>query len=370
MTLLLLYLQDFRNYAHLELELAPGVSLFFGKNAQGKTNLLEACYYLSTLSSPRIEREADLGRWGTQAFSVGGRLSRDGEDPLYIKIETTLSPYLRRRIRVHDQPAKRGDLVRIFPCVYFSPDDLYTVKKGSSLRRKYLDTLLDRVDPGYSKDLSRYEDTVARRNAVLKKASYDSMWKKTLESLDELFLATGTSVLARRMALMGDLARHITDTYRFVSLEECEVDYASSLGALDDHRDQIMDLFRSRLAEVRGQERARGVTLIGPHRDDLVVSLVGKPVRYFGSQGQQRSVALALRMAEAKLLEQAFGRKPALLLDDVFSELDESRRHKVISLREFGHQILLTSTDPVSYRGYEFQMYRVGHDTVAPLGRS
>jgi DNA replication and repair protein RecF len=352
--------------------MAPGVSLFFGENAQGKTNLLEACYYLSTLSSPRVEREGDLGLWGSQAFCVGGRLDGIGEGPVYVKIETTLNPYLRRRIRVQNEAAKKPDLVRIFPCVYFSPDDLYTVKKGSSFRRKYLDSLLERIVPGYAKNLSRYQDVVTRRNAVLKKASFDSLWKKTLDGLDELFLDTGTSILVSRMALVGDLARYITETYRFVSSEECQVEYASSLGALENQgdKDRINHLFRSRLAETKRLEMQRGVTLIGPHRDDLVFSLAGKPVRYFGSQGQQRSVALALRMAEAKLLEQAFERKPALLLDDVFSELDENRRNKVISLREFGHQILLTSTDPVSYGGYEFQMYRVANNSVVPLGRA
>ncbi len=363
MTLVFLYLRDFRNYQNLELQLEPGVSLFYGNNAQGKTNLLEACYYLSTLSSLRAEREADLARWGSSKFQVGGRL--EGVGPKYIKIETTVYPALRRQIQMDDQPANRADLISAFPCVYFSPDDLYIVKKGSSLRRRYLDMLFSKVIPGYQKDLSRYEDIVVRRNKTLKKVAYDSYWKRTLDELDEMFLRAGTTVLAHRMSLLNSLVDHISKTYRFISLEDCGVNYESSVGDLPADKEQISSVFEKKMEECRKEEGRRGITMIGPHRDDLCVSLEGKPVRYFGSQGQQRSVALALRMAEAKVLEDKFSVKPALFLDDVFSELDESRRSKVISLHDFGHQILLTSTDPIWLTSGSFKTYSVAHDTVA-----
>ncbi len=365
MTLLFLYLKDFRNYPHLEISLTPGVSCFFGRNAQGKTNLLEACHYLSMLTSPRAERDSDLSRWGTEGFTVGARLN--GEKTTYVRIQVTVSPSLRKRIEIDDNRAKRSDLLKVFSCVYFSPDDLYTVKKGSSLRRKYLDTLLSAVDNGYPGKLSRFEDTVARRNVVLKRLFHDDSWKKTLEDLDHLLVTTGSAVLKARLGLLETLADHISGTYRFIANESCQVSYVSSVGQILNDERQIKDFYRSRLAEVKGDERSRGVTLIGPHRDDLVISLDGRPVRYFGSQGQQRSVALALRMAEAKVLEDTYGRKPALLLDDVFSELDEKRRHKVISLCEFGHQILLTSTDPVTDEDHSFQLFRVSDNSVVSV---
>ncbi len=366
MPLSLLYLDDFRNYDYLELNLSPGVSLFFGKNAQGKTNLLEACYYLSTLTSPRAERDMDLARWGTSRFALGARIE-EASETTYIKVETSVSPTLRRRVSIDDRPAKRPELVARFPCVYFSPDDLYMVKRGSALRRKFLDSLLSRMDPGYARDLSRYEDTVTRRNVILKKAFMNTAWDRTLEGLDQILVSAGSAVLNRRLALMSTFCAHVTDTYRFVSGDECTVTYSSSLGDLAGAPEETPIIFARRLLETKSEERNRGVTLLGPHRDDIAITFGDKTARYFGSQGEQRSIALALRMAEAKSLEERLGRKPALLLDDVFSELDESRRKKVLSLCDFGHQILLTSTDPVPIDGQDVRMYAVGEDTVKPV---
>lgn len=366
MTLASLYLHDFRNYAHLELSLTPGVSLFFGKNAQGKTNLLEACYYLSTLTSPRAERDLDLARWGTDRFTLGARLT-EPDQTSYIRIDTIVRPALRRRVLIDDRPAKRPELVARFPCVYFSPDDLYMVKRGSSLRRRFLDSLLSRLDPGYARELSRYEDTVTRRNAILKKAFMSSSWDKTLEGLDQILIDSGSAVLNRRLSLMSTFSGQVSDTYRFISGDECSVSYSSSLGDLSGSREDTARIFREKLASIRAEERNRGVTLVGPHRDDISITFGDKTVRYFGSQGEQRSVALALRLAEARALEERLMRKPVLLLDDVFSELDESRREKVLSLCDFGHQILLTSTDPVPIAGSNVRMYAVGEDTVKPL---
>ncbi len=361
-----MHLLDFRNYGYLELAIPPGVSLFFGSNAEGKTNLLEGCYYLSTLTSPRAERELDLAMWGKERFAVGGRLAEADGDTSYIKIETQLTPSLRRRISIDDAPAKRPELTAKFPCVYFSPDDLYMVKRGSAQRRRLLDSLLSRLDPLYAKQLSRYEDALTRRNSALKKAFANPGWEGALKSLGEILISSGADVVRKRLGLMATFAHQVSDTYRFISGDECEVDYFCSLGQTDPSGGTVEDMFEKRLDELAGEERARGVTLVGPHRDDLVVTFGGKTVRYFGSQGEQRSVALALRMAEAKALESKFGKKPTLLLDDVFSELDERRRRKVLSLCEYGHQILLTSTDPVPRMQEIVHMFKVVNGTVTP----
>ncbi len=367
MYLSFLLLRDFRNYEALELPLERGISLLFGQNAAGKTNLLEACYYVSALTSPRAEREADLARWGAEAFAVGARVEHDGGSSL-IKVETGVAPSLRRKLALNDAPAKRHDLHSALPCVYFSPDDLYMVKRGSALRRRYLDSLLSRTDATYSRDLVRYQDAVERRNAALKRLRWDDSWRKTLETLDELLVETGSAVLAKRAALMGGLTRLIDETYTFISGEDCKSSYVSSIGPLPEPAGgaEIAAAFRQALEGVRSEERDRSVTLIGPHRDDISVGFDDRTFRYFGSQGQQRSVALALRMAEARVLEEAFGKKPVLLLDDVFSELDEGRRGKVLSLCDFGHQILITSTDPVPDLRREFRMFLVKDNSVEP----
>lgn len=364
MVLSFLLLRDFRNYEYLELPLEKGISLFFGQNAAGKTNLLEACYYISALTSPRAEKDADLARWGTQAFALAARVDKEGGTDL-VKVETILVPSPKRRLTLNDAPAKRHDLHSILPCVYFSPDDLYMVKRGAALRRKYLDSLLCRLDAAYARDLSRYHDAVERRNAALRRLRWDSSWRRTLETLDDLLVEIGSAVLAKRASLMDRLSRLVEETYAFIAGEECVVSYVSSIGPLPgSDAGEIARAFREALATAWPQEKDRCVTVVGPHRDDLEVGFKERTFRYFGSQGQQRSVALALRMAEARMLEDTFEKKPILLLDDVFSELDAARRGKVLSLCDFGHQILVTSTDPVPDLRREFRMFSVKNNEV------
>ncbi|HHX28821.1 MAG: DNA replication/repair protein RecF [Bacillota bacterium] len=370
MNISFLLLRDFRNYRHLELTLKPGVSLFFGRNASGKTNLLEACYYLSSLNSVRAERDYDLARWGTPGFSVGCRVDHNGSAKT-IKVQVRVEPALRRKITVEDVAVRRSDLVRVLPSVYFSPDDLYMVKRGSALRRKFLDSLLGRIDPEYSRQLTRYQDAVSRRNSVLKKIRMGSEWRTTLEPLDCILVESGSVVLAKRLAAMPDLRREVSETYRFISGRPCDVVYAASIGESLQEDHTVRDIarqFEERLASLREEETVRGMTLSGPHRDDIVLRLDGKAIRYFGSQGEQRSAALALKMAESKMLEAVFGRHPVLLLDDVFSELDEERRNRVLSLCDFGHQILMTSTDPIKSMVPRVAEFLVGGGTVEPCG--
>ncbi|MGI6620948.1 MAG: DNA replication/repair protein RecF [Bacillota bacterium] len=360
-------LRDFRNYPYLELDIPPGASLFVGPNAQGKTNLLEACYYISSLSSPRAERESDLARWGTGCFSLAARLEDLGSVTT-VKIDTAVTPSVRRKLRINDRRVTRRELVALFPCVYFSPDDLYIVKGSSALRRKFLDSILSRQDSVYAKTLQRYNDTVARRNTALKKAGADSSWKSTLESLDELLVNLGSPLLYRRLGLVEELSGYTQSTYKFIANGNCAVAYTSTLGETALDLDEIKAAFRQRLRELGREELARGVTLAGPHRDDLSVSLNGKSFRYFGSQGQQRSVMLALKMAEARCLQRSFGTKPVLLLDDVFSELDSEKKSKVLSLCDFGFQVLMTSTELPKHTGPRFSLFRVENNAAMPWG--
>lgn len=369
MNISFLLLKDFRNYRHLELRLEPGVTLFFGRNASGKTNLLEACYYLSSLSSVRAERDHDLCRWGAQEFSVGCRVDHK-ETSKTIKIRVVVEPSLRRKVTVEDVTVRKSDLIRVLPAVYFSPDDLYMIKRSSASRRRFLDSLLGRIDPEYGRRLSRYQDALTRRNNVLKKIRTDPSWRKTLESLDGILVESGSMVIARRLRAMGDLRKEVSETYAFIAERPCDVAYSSSIGVGgggdEPGVESISRTFHERLLASREEEMARGITLSGPHRDDIVLTLGGKEVRYFGSQGEQRSAALALKIAESKMLEAVFGRKPVLLLDDVLSELDEERRKKVLSLWDFGHQILITSTDPIEGLSPKLAEFRVQGGTVEP----
>lgn len=359
------YLRNFRNYRYLELELPQGASLFIGDNAQGKTNLLEACYYVSSLNSPRSEKESDLAFWGEQSFSLAARLEGD-EESTTVKIETAVTPSVRRRIEINDRYARRQDLLALFPCVYFSPDDLYMIKGSSALRRKFIDSILSRQDPVYAKELSRYNETVSRRNMALKKAGIDASWLKALESLDELLVNFGSRVLEKRLQLIERLSGFVKTTYDFISTGDCDVTYASTIGEIEPDLGVIKAQFAKKLGEIKRDERLRGITLAGPHRDEMVVSFQGKTFRYFGSQGQQRSMVLALKMAEARALEATFNTKPVLLLDDVLSELDSEKRLQVLSLCDFGYQVLMTSTEMPEDTRPRFSVFVVERGQVRP----
>ncbi len=360
-------LRDFRNYPYLEIEIPPGASLFMGLNAQGKTNLLEACYYVSCLSSPRAERESDLASWGKNSFSLAARLE-DSDSVTTVKIDTVTTPSVRRKIQINDRHVTRQDLLALFPCVYFSPDDLYIIKGSSGLRRKFLDSILSRQDPVYARLLPRYNDTVSRRNMALKKASFDDSWAKTLETLDELVISLGSRLLYKRLGLVEVLSAFTRSTYKFIAGGDCSVTYTSTVGEILPDLAGIKSRFQDKLQEVKAEELTRGVTLTGPHRDDLLVSYDSKSFRYFGSQGQQRSVVLALKMAEARCLEQSFKTRPVILLDDVFSELDPEKRSKVLSLCDFGYQVLITSTELPKHTGPKFSLFRVENNSVYPWG--
>lgn len=346
-----LVLASFRNYRHLDLQLGPGVSVFAGKNAQGKTNLLEACYYLSTLTSLRAEKESDLATWGSSTFSIGALVGdqRTGKS-VEVRIDTVTQPVVRRRVTVNGAPVTRQELSRLMPCCYFCPDDLYMVKGSSSLRRRFLDSLLTRIDPAYASDLSQYQKAVTRRNSAIKQNSGKYSWNQTLDSYDQLVASYGTSVLGKRLALFRALLRHTSEAYEFLAGEACRLRYVSSLGDLPGDEDSIKTLFLEKLAQTRRVDLARGITSVGPHRDDIAFEIGNRTFRYFGSQGEQRSVVLASKMAEMAILEERCGTKPVLLLDDVLSELDATRRSKVLSFCEFGYQVLITTTDTLHPR--------------------
>lgn len=367
-------MRDFRNYAELNLSLQPGVSLFFGGNAQGKTNLLEAIYYVSALSSLRAEKEKDLARWGTSSFFLKARFAHtfegdedSSERTLEISVET--SPSLRKRLFLDGKPVARKEVSRLFPAVYFGPDDLYMVKGPSSMRRKFMDSLLSRIDRLYQQDLTRYEDALERRNALLKKYSSDTAWKKTFQSLTELLVSLGTSVTVRRQKFISEFAPFARESYTYISNHTCDLAYSSSIATEGQDAQTISRQFQQGLSSLEEAERARGTTLLGPHRDDIIFTFDDKTFRYYGSQGEQRSLVLALKMAEGKMVEQHFREKPVFLLDDVFSELDAARRSKLLSILDPSYQVLLTSTDFLEVESASFQAYLVKENSVTRVAR-
>jgi DNA replication and repair protein RecF len=339
---------DFRSYAAAELELEPGVTALVGPNGEGKTNLAEALGFLATLASHRVAHDAPLVRLGAERAVVRGSIVRDGRDTL---VEVEITPGKANRARVGGTAVPRArDALGVLRTVLFAPEDLAIVKGDPAQRRAYLDDLLVARSPRYAAVHADYDRVLKQRNALLKSAGQARRSGASLRTLDvwDSHLATaGAAVLAGRHELVDSLRPLVDKSYAAVSGGggPALLDYRSSLP--DDvsetpDRDLLAAALSAALAESRDRELDRGVTLVGPHRDDLALSLGELPAKGYASHGESWSFALALRLAAYDLLC-SDGGEPVLVLDDVFAELDESRRGALADLVAPAEQVLVTA---------------------------
>ena len=347
-----LSLTDFRSWEQLDLELAPGPSALVGSNGQGKTNIVEALLYIATLASHRVAADAPMVRQGAERAVVRARVVRDERELL---VELELNPGKANRARVNRGPLPRArEVLGLLRTVLFAPEDLALVRGDPSERRRFLDDLLVARTPRLAGVRSDYERVLKQRNALLKSAYLAKRSgggdMRTLDVWDSHLAATGAELLSARLGLVEELRPLLEVAYREVSKGQGDVGavYRSSLGeALPDTRDRevLAAALLSELARVRPQEVERGVSLVGPHRDELVLSLGTMPVRGYASHGESWSVALGLRLASYELLR-ADGGEPVLVLDDVFAELDTGRRERLASLVAGAEQVLVTAAVP------------------------
>ncbi len=334
-----LSLVDFRNYESAELDLSPvGLTVVVGDNGQGKTNLLEAVGYLATLESFRgVPREA-LVRVGAARGVVRAEGERQGRTLL---IEAEISPGGRDRIQVNRQPLRRArDLLGALRVTVFSPDDLSLVKDGPAVRRRYLDDLLVAVHPRY--DAVRSDlDRILRQRASLLKQAHGRIGpdvEATLAVWDAKLAEVGEALAEARADLVQQLGPEVAKAYSSLCPAEGE--------ATIDYRRSWEASLAEALATAREDDLRRGVTTVGPHRDELVITLSGLPARTHASQGEQRSLALALRLGGHAMVTAAAGSPPVLLLDDVFSELDRSRSEALAAHLPPGQAVLTTTGPP------------------------
>jgi len=347
-----LSLSDFRSWSALELELAPGTTALVGPNGQGKTNIVEALLYVATLASHRVSTDAPLVRQGCERAVVRVRVEREDRPTL---VELELNPGRANRARINKGPVPRArEVLGLLRTVLFAPEDLSLVRGDPSERRRFLDDLLVSRAPRFGGVRSDYERVLKQRNALLKTAFLARRGgggdMRTLDVWDAHLARSGADLLAARLDLVDDLAPLVERAYREVSKGsgETALFYRSSLGeALPESHDraQLAPALLSELARVRPQEIERGVSLVGPHRDDLVLSLGAMPVKGYASHGEGWSVALALRLASYELLR-ADGGEPVLVLDDVFAELDTGRRDRLAKLVQGAEQVLVTAAVP------------------------
>lgn len=360
-----LRLDNFRNYRHLELELPRRPCLFVGGNAQGKTNLMESIYLLATASSPHATSDAELiSFWAT---SPGKSSSPDdpspGEGPLarlWGRVERQGGPVtvdilwhrpsgsgIQKRIRVNDIPRRASDLVGQVLVVLFSPQDLALVDGPPQWRRRYLDGMNSLVDGHYRRAWQRYQQVLPRRNHLLRLIRDGQARPQELEFWDQQLVEAGSYLIWRRGQTTEALSPLVRELHlRLQGQESLELDYQPHLDCPDEPTiEGIQSRFLQALESARVKEIAQGMSLVGPHRDDLRFELGGVDAGVYASRGQQRTITVALKLAEAAFLAQQAGDPPIILLDDVLSELDAPRRRHLLEVAATYHQVLITATD-------------------------
>jgi len=356
-----LSLRDFRSYTEVELPLDTGVTALIGPNGQGKTNLVEAVGYLSTLSSHRVAQDAPLVRLGAERAVVRGQVVRDDRSLL---LEVEITPGKANRARVNRSPVPRArEMLGILRSVLFAPEDLALVKGDPAERRRFLDDLLVLRTPRYAGVRADYDRVLKQRNALLRsgagarRSREQSVDLRTLEVWDSHLSSAGAELLAGRIDLVEGLRPLVDKAYQavaessFASAGPAAIDYRSSLGEdvpLVADRDMLSAAMLNQISEVRKAELERGITLVGPHRDELVLKLGPLPAKGYASHGESWSFALALKLAAYDLLraETDAGGEPVLVLDDVFAELDGHRRERLATLVAGAEQVLVTAAVP------------------------
>jgi DNA replication and repair protein RecF len=325
-----LEVRDFRNLAHVELAPAPEGVVLVGENGQGKTNLLEAVHYLQLLRSSRRARDQDLVRFGADAFHLGAAVETDGRHQVGVGFERTTK---RKRVRIDGAlPERLSDALGALPSVMFSPDDVELIAGSPTLRRRYLDVMLALTNRGYLAALQQYRAALLRRNAALRAAvrggapargqAIDSIavWEEPLARHGAVLWLERRSWVAAIEDRLEALCREIGEA------GAVQAHYSSTLPPAADPAATLARALHDR----RATDIRRGITHVGPHRDDLAITLDGRELRVFGSAGQQRTAAIALRMLEAATITERSGRAPLLLLDDPFAELDVRRTRRIL----------------------------------------
>jgi DNA replication and repair protein RecF len=342
---------DFRSWTAAEVPFEPGPSVLVGPNGEGKTNLVEAVGYVSTLASHRVATDAPLVREGAARAVVRTAVVSAGRELL---VELEVNPGRANRARLNRSPVPRArDVLGALRSVLFAPEDLALVRGDPGERRRFLDELLAQRTPRFAGVRADYERVLKQRSALLKTAGTARRAGgagdlRTLDVWDGHLARHGAELLGGRLALVRELAPHVTAAYEEVARGggPAEVTYASSLADELPPGEPGADLLEAallaQLARLRPAEVERGVTLVGPHRDDLVLSLAGRPAKGYASHGESWSYALALRLGSYELLS-ADGAEPVLVLDDVFAELDTARRGRLAALAGKAEQVLVTA---------------------------
>ena len=371
-----LHLQQFRSYGDLTLPLSPGLNIFLGANAQGKTNLLEAIYYASLGRSHRTAKDSDLVSFQAPAGLLQLAFSRAG---VKNRLELKIPRKGRRKILLNGEAIPPRALVGELRTVLFSPEDLFLIKGAPQGRRRFLDSEISQASPAYYHELLTYTHLLAQRNALLKRIREDRAPRSLLSSWDPQLSRSAAKITQKRQEAVKKLhmlanlmQRRISGSLENLALSyeihgrENEADAGGGAHAAKHVTENLELWYNKRLGERQTLDILRAATSVGPHRDDLALRVNGIDLRAYGSQGQQRTGALALKLAELEFLRSETGEYPVLLLDDVMSELDYDRRRALLAfLARERIQTIITATDAAYFPNENFgTVYRVAHGSI------
>jgi DNA replication and repair protein RecF len=344
-----LQLADFRNYRQLQLDLTRGTHLFFGENGEGKTNLVEAVGFLGNLESHRIGQQKSLVRQGADTATLSAKVQHSGRQVL---IAAELNRNSVNRYFLNTKAQKRAsDLIGFLSAVIFAPEDLDLVRRDPADRRHFLDYSMAQLRPRLAGLKQDYDRVLKQRNALLKSArSVKSVDLTTLDIWDDQLIDLGSKITEARLELIAQIEPLLQSFYKSLSASQDQV--SLTLVSLNQeeseeniNRETIADQLRSRLEVSRERELERGITLVGPHRDELIIEKAGMLARSHASQGEAWSLALGLKLAMAQLIREGAGGDPVLILDDVFAVLDPGRRKRLIEFVQDFEQVLVTAAD-------------------------
>lgn len=338
-------LKNFRNYDELSLDFTETVNVFIGNNAQGKTNLVESIYFLALARSHRTSKDGELICWEADFARVSGKVFRKEQS---IPIEITLSSHGKQAKKNHLEQKKLSDYIGQLNVILFAPEDLSLVKGSPAVRRNFLDRELAQLDSIYLYHLVQYQKILKQRNEFLKRAkktqSFDALY---FQILTEQLAAEGAEVLFRRHHFTSQLEKWAEPIQQDISKsqETLKISYQSRFNIEEiSDTEELYELMLDEYDNLASRDQDQGTTTIGPHRDDLRFEINGRSVKTYGSQGQQRTVALSVKLAEIELMKKITGEYPVLLLDDVLSELDDSRQTHLLASIQNKVQTFLTTT--------------------------
>ena len=350
-------LQNFRNYEDLNISFDEGTNIFYGDNAQGKTNILEAAYLSGTTKSHKCSKDKEMIRFGEQESHIRTVVVKKDKE---YQIDMHLKNNRSKGIAINKVPIKKAsELFGILNMVFFSPEDLNIIKNGPAERRRFLDSELCQLDKIYLSDLTIYNKILNQRNKLLKDMVYRPDLKDTLPVWDMQLVETGRKIIRRRKQFVDELNEIVHDIHYRISGEKEDL--------LLQYEPSIEDIFfEDELSRVKERDMRQCMTSVGPHRDDLLFSIGEVDIRKFGSQGQQRTSALSLKLSEIELVKRSIHDTPVLLLDDVLSELDSNRQNYLLnSIHDTQTLITCTGLDEfVKNRFHINKIFKVVQGTV------